>query len=540
MFCPDCGCEVAEGRRFCGQCGGQLHAGAASLEATQAALETPVRAAGSAPAQPVSPRRKFAYALVALLVVLGAVAWWWFHRPAPAYKVQDPGIYPFQGLSADGTTVKTGFIDADGKVLVQPEWDAYGGTAVLGQPVAFSEGLCGVMKDGKWGYIDTGGHLAIPNQFDSAGPFIEGLARVNLGNQVGYIDKTGQYAINPQFYEGGDFHDGLAAVRGDGGWGFINKAGTFAIKPHFQPVDIDGFSDGMAGACLGGKCGYIDRGGSFVIKAQFSLVGVFSEGLAKVQINGKSGYINTSGKIVINPQFDQATMFSGGLAVVSVSDHQGSINKQGKYVLNPGQYNMRLSASDLQPVTTSDGVGLISRDGKLVVKPSKAVSVITMILGKVFYATIVGGESVPISMSGKVLAGWFKGAMLDSLAQDIQNETSTIESMRTLIGAEASYSGTYAAKGFTASIDKLGPGTGTSDENHAGLIDAALATGTKDGYQFAISIPAGTSTAGTNFNYFIVAKPAAGHAGRTFCADSSGTIHYAVQGEECTATSPTF
>ncbi len=77
----------------------------------------------------------------------------------------------------------------------------------MGQPlIAFNEGLCGVQKDGKWGYIDTSGHLAIPNQFDNAGAFVEGLAKVSLGNRVGYIDKTGHYAINPQFYEAHSFH----------------------------------------------------------------------------------------------------------------------------------------------------------------------------------------------------------------------------------------------------------------------------------------------------------------------------------------------
>ncbi len=261
--------------------------------------------------------------------------------------------------------------------------------------------------------------------------------------------------------------------------------------------------------------------------------------MASVQVSNKWGYINKSGKIVINPQFDLATMFSGGLAVVSVSGNAGTIDKQGKYVVNPGQYNIQRREGDLQEVTTSDGVGLITRDGKWIVKPSKALSLNFGVLGKVFYSNI-SGQIVPISISGKVLAGWYKGAMLDSLAQDIQNENSALMSTRTLIGAEASYSAAYPTRGFTASIDKLGPVTGTADENHAGLIDAALATGTKDGYQFAISIPEGTSTGGTNFNYFLAAKPAAGHAGRAFCADSSGAVRYAVQGQECTVTSPTL
>jgi hypothetical protein len=542
MFCPDCGSEVAEGRKFCGKCGAVLHAGAAEdIAAAPSVPYVPVETMAPVPAQPMSLRTKVTWALVALLVVLAGVGWWWFHRPAPPYKVQDPGVYPFQALSADGKTMKWGFIDADGNVAVLPVFDAIANNAIFAQSVAFNEGLCGIQKDGKWGYIDTSGHLVITNQFDSVGPFVEGVASVKLGNQFGFIDKTGKYVINPQFSAVGEFHDGLATVQSDGAWGFINKTGAFVIKPQFQAADPDGFSDGLALACQG-KCGYINRDGTFAIKPQFNGADPFSEGLAPVQINGKWGFIDTSGNIVINPQFDEASLFFDGLAIVSVSGHIGTINKQGKYVVNPGQYIMQPAGVGpagvgLMQVTSSDGVGLMTGDGKWVVNPSKALAGITGVIGKVFYGN-VNGQNVPISMSGKVLAGQYKGSMLATLAQDIQNENSAITSVRALIGAEASYSASYAATGFTASIPALGPATGTPDANHAGYIEADLATGTKDGYQFTVSIPAGTSTGGTNFNYFLVAKPAAGHAGRSYCADSSGAIHYAAQGEECTITSP--
>jgi hypothetical protein len=537
MFCPGCGSTVADGRTFCGKCGARLNAAASA--APQAAPVQPVPVIPSQPARPPSPYRWAVYAAVLLLAAVGGAAWWWFHRPPPPYQVQDPGIYPFFGLTADGKAMKWGFIDADGKVLIQPTWDNVDdGDSVLGRAVAFNEGLCGVMKDGKWGYIDTSGNLVISNQFDTTAPFVEGMARVHFGNQIGYIDKTGRLAINPQFYEAGDFHSGLAAVRTDDGWGFINKTGAFVIKPHFQAADANGFSGGFAGVCTGGKCGFIDHSGQFAIRAQFNTIGTFSEGMAEVGINGKLGYVNTSGTIVINPQFDQSTMFSGGLAAVTVSGRQGTIDKQGKYVLNPGQYNFGLKEGDALVAVTNQGIGLITKGGQWLIQPSTSLTSVGPIFGKVFLGTVGEQPSmVPISVSGKVLAGPYKGSMLASLAQDIQDETSAIQSMHTLTAAETAYSGTYPS-GFTDSLEKLGPATGAPDQNHAGLIDITLATGTKDGYQFGITIPAGTSTGGSNFNYFLVAKPASGHAGRTFCADSSGTVRYAEQGQDCSTSSP--
>ncbi len=537
MFCPECGAEVAEGRKFCGKCGGRLHAGSGGgIEPTPTSNAPGIPAQTKVLERSASPRRKLVYALAALLAVLGGVAWWWFHRPAPAYKAKDPGIYPFV-LSADGKTGKYGFVDANGKVVIQPEWDSVAWGDVLKQSVVFNEGLCGVQRDGKWGYIDTGGHLVISNQFDAAAPFFDGLARVSLGKLVGYIDKMGHYAINPQFENAGDFHDGLAPVQTEAGWGFIDKSGNYAVKPHFQQADINGFSGGFAAVCADGKCGFINRSGTFIIPPQFDTVGAFVDGLAPVSINNKGGYINSAGKIVINPQFDWETTFFDGLAVVSVSGQEGTINKKGKYVVNPGQFSIAPNGGDLQIADSNNGTGLLTRDGKWVVQPSKAITGYGAVLGKVFYG-MINGQLVPVSTSGKVLAGWYNGASLQTLAQDIRDESSATNSLRNLINAESSYSTAYPAKGFTASLDKLGPASGTPDENHANLIDAALASGTKDNYQFSVSIPTGTSVGGANFNYLILAKPTAGHFGRSLCADSSGTIHYGVQGGTCTTSSP--
>ena len=142
--------------------------------------------------------------------------------------------------------------------------------------------------EGKYGYIDRTGKLAIDLQFDSAWVFSEGLAPVKIGGKVldeagkwGYIDKRGKIVIKPRFDWAKPFSDALAAVKVQGKLGYIDKKGKMIIKPQFASaldfrmglalVNVGGKwkTEKMAGGLtrktlLGGKWGYIDKNGDFV------------------------------------------------------------------------------------------------------------------------------------------------------------------------------------------------------------------------------------------------------------------------------------
>ena len=97
---------------------------------------------------------------------------------------------------------RTGYIDANGKVILQPQY-------CLAR--SFSEGLAQVKIGKKWGYIDENGEWSVTLQdFDSAGKFAEGLAVVTINdkhgyNKYGYIDKSGKLVIQPEFDDARDF-----------------------------------------------------------------------------------------------------------------------------------------------------------------------------------------------------------------------------------------------------------------------------------------------------------------------------------------------
>lgn len=83
---------------------------------------------------------------------------------------------------------------------------------------SFSEGLAAVMRDGKWGYINTKGEEVIPCQFPNP-----------------YED----YIASP-------FSEGLALVQKDGKWGFVNTEGVEVIPINIDAEAVGKFSEGLA------------------------------------------------------------------------------------------------------------------------------------------------------------------------------------------------------------------------------------------------------------------------------------------------------
>jgi type IV pilus assembly protein PilA len=103
-----------------------------------------------------------------------------------------------------------------------------------------------------------------------------------------------------------------------------------------------------------------------------------------------------------------------------------------------------------------------------------------------------------------------------------ENESSAVDSLRTLNSSCASYAMLYG--GYPGSLSDLGPGN-PAHSGSADLIDAVLASGTKSGYIFTYTAGA-TGVSGNVLSYSITAKPITpGATGkREFFTDQSGVI----------------
>jgi hypothetical protein len=270
----------------------------------------------------------------------------------------------------------TGFIDQEGKVVIEPQL----GGSMYG--VAFSEGLAPVQINGQWCYVDETGKVVLRVKFARyAHAFTEGLGAIavvtkNAGtpdeeSKWGFIDTTGKLVIKPQFDETYGFSEGLGRVVVNKKWGLIDRTGEWVVEPTF--LGAYWFSEGFASVVLvNDQRVFIDHTGRVVSPSQYEYTeSWFQEGLAPVGVGMKWGYINTKWQIVIEPRFDYvAQSFSDGVAAVRVGGLWGAIDRTGKFIIEPRSSDGPVSFSEgLAAIRVNGKYGYMDKTGKIVIEP---------------------------------------------------------------------------------------------------------------------------------------------------------------------------
>ena len=116
------------------------------------------------------------------------------------------------------------------------------------------------------------------------------------------------------------------------------------------------------------------------------------------------------------------------------------------------------------------------------------------------------------------------------------NETSAVQSLRTIGQSELQYNSAYPANGFACSLAALGgdPKSGAPTAQASQLITPDLASGQKAGYTFAITNCTKVTVNNQDMytGYEITAVPnSVGRTGdRGYCTDENSTIRFDPQG----------
>ncbi|MEI9917279.1 MAG: WG repeat-containing protein [Bacteroidota bacterium] len=159
-----------------------------------------------------------------------------------------------------------------------------------------SEGMRGIRRDGRYGFVDAKGRLRIANRYEGIGTFREGLAPIMIIGKWGFVDKEDNIAINPNFEQVWGFNNGIALVRRAGKMGVINKQGQLVL-----PLRYDS----------------ITRNGSSLIIYQ----------------QDQTGIADLKGHVLIEPRFDYMQLLPNSLVIVRDREKWGVLTMDGMPVV---------------------------------------------------------------------------------------------------------------------------------------------------------------------------------------------------------------
>ena len=255
-----------------------------------------------------------------------------------------------------------------------------------------------VQKDGKWGYLDFNGNIAIACQYDQAYPFKYARAIVKQAELYGVINAFGQWLIPPQYREItminkglyltqkqdrklllNDRHDvvfetynqltphsfGLLEIDEKGKKGLINKYGrpVFGLKYDSISELLD---DNYYILISKNYYSLIDKLGKVIIPeySQFQKIFPFKGEFIGIQKDGKYGYIDRNNKLRIANQYEYVGTWSEGLGPVMLRGKWGFVDRLERLVVQP-YYDQVTPFEDGITIVEKDGLfGLVDTQGR--------------------------------------------------------------------------------------------------------------------------------------------------------------------------------
>ena len=214
-------------------------------------------------------------------------------------------------------------------------------------------GLYVFKLNGKWGVVNGGGNIVLPNLYDGIGKFDGDLAMIKIKNNVtnkgeidatlyGYINSKGETVLPAEFSFIGKRNENYSVIRKglDGTWGLFNRD-----TQEFKLIENAAY----IGPCKDGLC-LINVGGHF-------------DRAKKKTDGGKWGYIFADGKEALSP-VDYLGIRSDNYSVIRNDKTWGLFN------LTTFEVKMIKNASYLGPY--KDGLCLINLGGVYDPKKKKA------------------------------------------------------------------------------------------------------------------------------------------------------------------------
>jgi len=236
----------------------------------------------------------------------------------------------------------------------------------------FSEGLCAVQREGKYGVVDLSGTQRVDFIYDGIMSFRNGQAIIELNDKFGVIERNGRIIMDPVFEDIGELSEGLRFASMNELYGFYNVNGTNTIMHQF--VDAYNFENERAKVIFREKEALIDRFGQYVVQPYFHEIKVFNDSLFAYSENGLWGLTTADCHKITEPLYSFIGEQINGISPAIFDERVVYINEKGVILIDQGFEvfpNFAIQgafSNDLAVVYKEEKYGRIDKSGKLINK----------------------------------------------------------------------------------------------------------------------------------------------------------------------------
>lgn len=165
-----------------------------------------------------------------------------------------------------------------------------------------SEGLRGIKRQGKYGFIDDLGRLRIANRYEDIKPFSEGLAAFKIRNKWGFINRDEKIIVHPAYDEVTPFANGHSLVKQKGLIGYMDNEGRIVLPVRYNSVEV--LKTKRLLITLNGLKGLADENGNVLLHPKYESIEDLGNGYLLVKQDGKYGLATLKGLNTIPQMYD--------------------------------------------------------------------------------------------------------------------------------------------------------------------------------------------------------------------------------------------
>jgi hypothetical protein len=202
--------------------------------------------------------------------------------------------YFIESISTGGTWT----IDFDGRIVSRQLPPA----EITEKIFPATEGLRGIKKNGKFGFIDDEGRLRIANRYEDIKPFSEGLAAVKIRNKWGFINRDEKIIIQPAYEDVSPFQNGYARIQQNKMHGLLSDEGKLLLPARYHGIRV--LENGRMLLTQNNLKGIADAMGNVLLQPKYNSVHDLDNGYIIVEQDGKYGLVTLRGLSTIPQVFD--------------------------------------------------------------------------------------------------------------------------------------------------------------------------------------------------------------------------------------------